>query len=360
MASELILKTPDGTHPIFVGENLLEQAGTIARRLDPQNFSSRCAIVTNPTVGKIYAERIADSLRAKGFEPCFVKMPDGEQFKTIDTLKDLYDQLIDARLDRRSIIFALGGGVVGDVAGFAAATLMRGVQLVQMPTTVLAMVDAGVGGKTAIDHPRGKNLIGAFKLPRAVIVDTQTLSTLPDEEFCSGMAEVVKHGILSGEKLFTRLEIGDWRLGIKDWLADAIRVKVDVVGRDPFEQGERAKLNLGHTFGHAFEKLSNYSMRHGDAVAIGTLCAARLARNRQWCDDAFGARIEKLLSAIGLPTRVPREMETDAILAAMQTDKKMLDGKLHFIVPRGLGDVMIANDVRREEVEQVIVELREN
>jgi 3-dehydroquinate synthase len=359
MASELILKTTDGTHPILVGENLLEQSGTIVRRLEPHNFSARCAIVTNPTVGKIYAARVAESLRENGFEPSIVEMPDGEQFKTIDTLKDLYDQLIDARLDRRSIVFALGGGVVGDVAGFAAATLMRGVQLVQMPTTVLAMVDAGVGGKTAVDHPRGKNLIGAFKLPRAVIVDTQTLSTLPDAEFRSGMAEVVKHGVLQGGELFDKLEIGNWKLQVASWLAQAIQVKVDVVTRDPFEQGERAKLNLGHTFGHAFEKLSNYSMRHGDAVAIGTICAARLARNRQWCEDAFVARIEKLLVAIGLPTRVPHKMATDAILAAMQTDKKMLDGKLHFIVPRGLGDVVIANDVRREEVEQVVEGLRD-
>jgi 3-dehydroquinate synthase len=350
MASKLILKTPDGTHPIFVGENLLEQSGTIVRQLESPNFSARCAIVTNPIVGKIYAARVATSLRENGFDPCIVEMPEGEQFKTLDTLKGLYDKLIEARLDRRSIIFALGGGVVGDVAGFAAATLLRGVQLVQLPTTLLAMVDASIGGKTAVDHPRGKNLIGAFKLPCAVIADTQTLSTLPQEEFRSGMAEVVKHGILSGEELFERLEIGSWKLEVGSWLADAIQVKVQVVTRDPFEQGERAKLNLGHTFGHAFEKLSNYTMRHGNAVAIGMMCAAHLAQNRQWCDDAFVVRIEKLLHAIRLPTRLPGDMPTDAILDAMQTDKKMLDGKLHFILPRALGDVVIVDDVRREEV----------
>lgn len=352
--------TPDGAYRILVGASLLGQVGGwVSERSSAERFSARCAIITNPRVGELHAARVLDSLRANGFAPRVIEIPDGEEFKTLDTVRRIYDQLIDAQLDRRSIIFALGGGVVGDIAGFAAATFLRGVPFVQLPTTLLAMVDASIGGKVAVDHPRGKNLIGAFKQPRAVIADTETLATLPAAEFRSGMAEVVKHAIIGDAGLFEELGAGNWKLEVGGWIVRAMRVKVDIVARDPFEQGERAKLNLGHTFGHAFEMLSNYQLRHGDGVAIGLVCAVRVAARRQLCDERFAARIARLLRAIALPTRVPRHWSTDAILEAMATDKKRVDVRLRFVLPRAPGDVLVVDDVTREDLAAAIEESRE-
>jgi shikimate kinase/3-dehydroquinate synthase len=348
--------TPDGAYPIFIGAGLVSQVGALLS--NRAKFSARCAIITNSRIGELHAARLIDSLRANGFKLRLIEIPDGEKFKTLDTVRAIYDQLIDAQLDRRSIIFALGGGVVGDVTGFVAATFLRGVNFVQVPTTLLAMVDASIGGKVAVDHPRGKNLIGAFKQPLAVIADTDTLATLPNAEFRSGMAEVVKHGIVGDVGLFEILEVGNWKLEIRNWILRAMQVKVDLITRDPFEQGERAKLNLGHTFGHALEKLSNYEMRHGDATAIGLVCAARLAARRKMCDDHLAVRIENLLRAIELPTCVPREMITDEILVAMMTDKKRSHNRLRFVLPRALGDVVIVDDVTREEIAIAIEETR--
>ena len=209
-----------------------------------------------------------------------------------------------------------------------------------------------------MDHPRGKNLIGAFKQPRAVIADTPLLATLPEVEWRAGMAEVVKHGVIGAIELIERFEVGSWKLEVGSWIADAIRVKVEIVARDPFERGERAKLNLGHTFAHAFETLSDYHLRHGEAVAMGLVCATRLAARRGLCDDGLTARIENLLRAIGLPTRIPREFSAEAILDAMRSDKKRVGTRLRFILPRALGDVVIADDVPQEDVVAVIEELR--
>ena len=351
---KIIVQMPNGAYPIFVGTSLLAQVGKLVLELQSENFSKRCAIVTNDRVGALHVAPVVDALRANGFEPCVIEIPDGEKFKTLDTLRTIYDRLIDAQLDRKSIVFALGGGVIGDMTGFAAATFLRGVEFVQLPTTLLAMVDASIGGKVAVDHPRGKNLIGAFKQPLAVISDVNTLATLPDEEFRSGMAEVVKHGVIGDAELFQRLEIREWRLEISDWLQRAIQVKVEIVQRDPLEKGERAKLNLGHTFGHALEKLSNYTMRHGDGVAIGLVCAARLAANRKMCDEPLVLRIENLLRAIGLPTRIQNDIATDAIIDAMTTDKKRVDKRVAFILPRTIGSVEIVSDVTREEIAAAI------
>jgi 3-dehydroquinate synthase len=352
--------SPEGVYPVFVGAGILARVGALIAGADsPATFSTRCAIVTQPRVREWYGARVIDSLRARGWEPRVIEFPEGEQFKTLDTLRSIYDQLIAARLDRHSVVCALGGGVVGDVAGLAAATYLRGVPFVQIPTTLLAMVDASIGGKVAVDHARGKNLIGAFKQPHAVIADLDTLATLPAAERRTGMAEVVKHAIIGDAGLFARLERGNWSLELGDWIARAIRVKVEIVARDPFERGERAKLNLGHTFAHAFETLSNYELRHGDAVAIGLVCAARLAARRGICPANLAARIENLLRAIGLPTRVPRDRSADAILGAMAVDKKRVEARLRFVLLRGLGDIVIVDDVTREEIVAVVEELRE-
>lgn len=356
---QLMVHTPDGAYPILVDSGLLAQAGAFLSSIAlsyqergqwGEAFSSRCAIVTHPRVGKLYAPRVVESLRAHKFEPRVIEIPEGEKFKTLDTVRVLYDQLLDAGLDRRSPILALGGGVVGDIAGFAAATFLRGVPFVQLPTTLLAMVDASIGGKVGVDHARGKNLVGAFKQPLAVMVDPDALATLPQEEFRSGMAEVVKHAVIGDVGLFEMLEHSAWRLENRNWLEQAIRVKVKIVGRDPFERNERAKLNLGHTFGHAIEKLSKYKMRHGDAVAIGLVCAARLAARRRLCDASLVTRTSDLLDTLNLPTCVPRGISAAAILRAMQVDKKRIDARLRFVLPRTPGDVVIVDDVTSEEI----------
>ena len=354
---QITVPTPDGAYSISIGAGVLARVGARVQAQDA--FSPGCAIVTQPRPRELYAATVIDSLHAAGFAPHVVEIPEGEQFKTLETLRGIYDRLIDAQLDRGSILFALGGGVVGDVTGLAAATLLRGVPFVPLPTTLLAMVDASIGGKVAVDHPHGKNLIGAFKQPRAIFADTNTLTTLPEEELRAGMAEVVKHAVIGDVGLFEMLETGNWKLEVGTWIGRAIQVKVDIVSRDPYEKGERAKLNLGHTFGHALEKLSNYELRHGDAVAIGLVCAARLAARRAMCDAALAVRIENLVRAIGLPTRVPRQMAAVNVLDAMQTDKKRADDRLRFILPRALGDVAIVDDVTRGEIIATMEEICE-
>jgi shikimate kinase / 3-dehydroquinate synthase len=349
-AEKVSVRTPQGEYPIFLGSGLLD-----LRLLQMRDASTNCAIVTNSRVGALYMQRVADSLRSLGFQPHQVEIPDGERHKTLDTVRGIYDQLIDARLDRHSIIFALGGGVVGDVAGFAAATYLRGVPLVQLPTTLLAMVDSSIGGKTGVDHLRGKNLIGAFRQPLAVVADTETLTTLPEIEFRCGMAEVVKHAIIGDRGLFEELETGDWSSGVQHWLGRAIKVKVEIVERDPLEENERAKLNLGHTFGHAIERASGYETRHGEAVAIGIACASRLATRRKLCNSKLVADVEGLLTAIGLPTCVPRGLSADAILDVMGTDKKRVNERLRFVLPRDIGDVVVVDEVSRREVLDVLM-----
>ncbi len=357
----LRVTTPDGEYSVYVGAGLMDQVpaafldGAVAAR---GGYSARCIVATNPVIGRLYADRVASALRAAHFDPRVIEIPEGERFKTYATVNTLYDALVEAQVDRGGVLFALGGGVVGDMAGFAAATYLRGIPLVQLPTTLLAMVDSGVGGKVAVDHPRGKNLIGAFKQPLAVLVDPQVLATLPDAEWRAGMAEVVKHGVIAGGELFAELESGDPQATAADWLAQAIRVKVDIVSRDPYERGERAKLNLGHTFAHAFEQLSDFSMRHGDAVSIGLVCATHLAVDRSGCRPELAERLEALLAHIGLPTRVPSAMSSAAILEAMNTDKKRADGRLRFILPRELGDLVVTDDVTAEQVLGVLERLR--
>lgn len=357
-ASTLDVATPEGAYAIYLGAGLLGEVGPALMELG--DFSRRCALVTNPTVGGLYAARVVESLQAAGFAPEVIEVPAGERHKTLATVSGVYDRLVELRLDRRSPLLALGGGVVGDLAGFAAATFLRGLPFVQLPTTLLAMVDASVGGKVAVDHPGGKNLVGAFKQPRAVLADTSTLATLPAGEWRCGLSETVKHAIIGDAALFQRWEAGeDYRETVQDWLAASIRVKVAIVGRDPFERGERLQLNLGHTFGHALEVLANYELNHGDAVAIGLACAARLARRLDLCRAEFVQRLDGLMRRLGLPARVPAAYATEDILAAMQADKKRLDGRLRFVLPRGLGDVVVVGDVAGEDVAAAIEAARE-
>ena len=348
---------PTGRYNIHLSWGGLARIGEL---LDDWGQPSRVAVVSNSTVWPLHGPTVESSLRAAGFDPLICLVPDGEAYKRLDTVCQLYDQFIDGGLDRSGVVIAFGGGVVGDMAGFAAATYMRGLPLVQVPTTLLAMIDSSVGGKVAVDHPRGKNLIGAFKQPAFVVVDPAVLSTLPDEEMRSGWAEIIKHGIIGDPALFERLEarpeLRPPSLALTDILAAAIQVKVDVVEDDPYERGRRRVLNLGHTFAHAFEVLSDYRLRHGHAVAVGMVVAARAAEAMGLCRPELPERLEALLRAFGLPTRVP-DFQPEAIWQAMALDKKKRGSRLRFVLPRALGDVIVTEEVARELVLAALGEL---
>ena len=344
----LNVKSPNGHYPIYIGQDILPSTGQYLADL---GFQGQCALVTNSTIKAHYADILLNSLSEQGFEPVLCEIPDGEQHKTLATVAGLYDEFLAAGLDRKSPILALGGGVLGDTAGFAAASYLRGVPFVQIPTSLLSMVDASVGGKTGVDLPQGKNLVGAFKQPEMVMIDAQVLNSLDPAEYKSGLAEVLKHGIIAAPHLFEALERNDYTI---DWmLAEAIQVKVDVVQEDPFEQGRRATLNLGHTFGHAFEKLANFELRHGEGVAMGIVCAARLATALGYCSAEDMERMIALIAQVGLPVEHPG-FDPEAVWTTMGADKKKLAGKIRFILPRAIGDVDIFSDVPKEAVLDVL------
>lgn len=342
----LRVELADSPYDIYILEGVLEQAGFLIRRLG--NWSG-VVIVSNPTVWALYGERLCASLRAAGLEARPALMPDGESFKTLETAASLYEQFLDAGLDRAGLVVALGGGVVGDVAGFAAATYMRGVPFVQVPTTLLAMIDASVGGKTGVDLPRGKNLVGAFHQPRLVLIDPLVLESLPPAQVWQGLAEALKAAIIADPVLFDILTAGPpWPW--PEVIARALQVKIDVVQRDPHEQGWRAVLNLGHTAGHALERLSGYAVPHGEAVAAGMMVAVHIAEMIGCCAPALAERIAAALQHLGLPAGWPGTYAPEQVLEAMASDKKRRHGRLRWILPRAIGEVEIAEDVPAEVV----------
>lgn len=355
-------------YDVLIAENLLAEAG---RRIAAAGLpTGRCAIITNPTVGRQHLQALIAALTAAGFEPLAFEAPDGEQFKTLATVSDLYTGLAAAKLARGEPVIALGGGVIGDMAGFVAATWLRGAPFVQIPTSLLAMVDASVGGKVAVDLPAGKNLVGAFKQPELVLIDPALLRTLPAAEFRAGLAEVLKAGIIADPALFDFLAgRGDFghrpaaarETAVPDKtltaiIADAVRVKARIVERDPFELGERAWLNLGHTFGHALELVSGYTLRHGDAVALGMIAAAELSAGLGHCETTLPARIREAVTRLGLPTQYT--FEPNAALAAMGTDKKRRGRTLRFVLPRRIGEVFVADDVREADILAALAAIR--
>ena len=338
--TRITVPTPEGHYHICIGEGILAQAGRLLS--NRAVAKGQAAIVTNADIAAHYADILSESLQKEGYTPVLCLVPEGEARKTLATVHNLYDQFVAAGLDRRSPIIGLGGGVIGDMAGFAAATYLRGAPFVQIPTSLLAMVDASVGGKTGVDLPQGKNLVGAFKQPVVVIIDTDVLAQLPAAEFRSGLAEIVKHGILGAPDLFRQME-GKGPANLTQMIADAVRVKVDVVIEDPFERGRRATLNLGHTFGHAIEQVSGYRLRHGEAVAVGTVAATRMAVALNRCDAETAGRIESCLDKLGLPTTVSG-LDLDEVYAMMFQDKKRSGKMLRFIIPQTIGDVVIIDD----------------
>ena len=361
--SPFILRFSSG-YDVLIAEGLLHQAGhrILAAGLKP----GRCAVVTNPSVGGHHLPTLVAALTDAGFEPVVFHVPDGEAYKTLQTVGDLYDRFAAAKLARSEPVIALGGGVIGDMAGFVAATWLRGVPFVQIPTSLLAMVDASVGGKVAVDLPAGKNLVGAFKQPELVLIDPALLSTLPVGEFRSGLAEVLKAGIIGDPALFdflaeegeraTKDEVrmtGD----LTSLIADAVRVKARIVERDPFEMGDRAWLNLGHTFGHALELLSDYTLRHGDAVALGMIAAAEMSAALGCCDSALPPRITAAIERLGLHTR--HTFDPAAALAAMGTDKKRRGRSLRFVLIRRIGEVFVADNVPETTVREALESIRQ-
>ena len=343
-------------YPIHIGRGLLGRADLIL----PHLKTRRVAIVTNAVVGPLYLERLRAGLEAAGVRTAAVVLPDGEAHKDWETLNRIFDMLLAERCERSTTLVALGGGVVGDMGGFAAACYQRGMPFIQVPTTLLSQVDSSVGGKTAINHPLGKNMIGAFYQPRLVLADIDTLDTLPDRELSAGLAEVIKYGLIRDLEFLAWLEANLDRLVARDtdalaWAIErSCRNKAEVVAADETEQGERALLNLGHTFGHAIETGLGYGeWLHGEAVAAGTMMAAELSRRLGWIDAAAVARIEALFERARLPVWGPR-MGVERYVELMSHDKKVEAGKLRLVLLREMGRAVMHGEAPASEIAAAI------
>jgi shikimate kinase/3-dehydroquinate synthase len=323
---------------VLVHDNSLDLLG---ERLRERGLGGPVAIVTDSNVGPRYAKRAGNSLQTAGYTTAVITIPAGEPSKTIETVTTLWRGFLQADLDRKSTVVALGGGVPGDLAGFAASTFMRGVPWVAVPTSLLAMADASLGGKTGFDLPEGKNLVGSFCPPRLVLADPELLATLPEAELRSGLAEVVKNGIVGDPALFELCAAG-WD-SVKNDLAGivqrAMAVKITIIEADPYELGPRAALNLGHTIGHAVEAASGYRMRHGEAVSIGMVAEARLAERLGKAPAGLSEQIGVALADLGLPTRIPPDLPPEALVQAMRLDKKKTSGVVRFALPLDIGKV---------------------
>ena len=353
-------------YDVRAGDGLLATAGACFREL---GCGDRTVIVGDTHTLPLYGERVAASLRAHGITATLAAIPAGETTKTIETVASLWSAFLQAGIERGHAVIALGGGVVGDLTGFAASTWLRGVRWIGLPTTLLAMVDSGLGGKTGADLPEGKNLIGAFHPPALVLADTTTLATLPARELRCGLAEAIKHAVISDPGLLDALprfafckdsadDTPCQCLADAEWLAAfvarAMAVKVSVIRQDPFEKGIRAALNLGHTLGHGIEKATDFAVRHGEAVAIGTVLEARLAELLDLASLGLADRIAELFAAVGLPVAMPDGIDQKVVLAAMSLDKKKAGGQVRFALPAAIGDVRTGVTVPSEMLERVL------
>jgi len=302
-------------------------------------------LVTDDQIARFHGETIVELLRSAGFSPKLITIPAGEAHKNIETIQKLWHEFLEQGLDRKSTVIALGGGVIGDLAGFAAATYMRGINWVCIPTTLLSMVDASLGGKTGFDLPQGKNLIGAFYPPKLVLADPQLLKTLPEAEFISGMAEVVKHGVISDPELFDLCAQGLECIqdNLEQVVKRAMAVKIRIIEEDPYEKGFRAALNLGHTVGHAVELASKFELRHGEAIAIGMVSEAQFAERRGIAKKGLSDEIAAVLTKLGLPIRIPDELPREEILRSMQVDKKKHAAGIRFALPVEVGKVELVD-----------------
>ncbi len=335
-------------YDVLVQENELDQLGAM---LTARGLSGPVLVVSDTNVAPLYNERVMSSLQAAGYVTSSLAIPAGEKYKKLETVLSIWRGCLEAGFDRKSMVLALGGGVVGDMAGFAASTFMRGVPWVNVPTTVLSMVDASLGGKTGFDLPEGKNLVGSFHPPRLVLADPNTLSTLPDSEFCSGLAEVVKHGVIADPDLFEFCS--DGIKYVKENLGHVLRramgVKVKIIQEDPYEKGIRAALNFGHTIGHAVELVSDFEIRHGEAVSIGMVAESKLAERLAVADKGLSDTLAKTLAELDLPVEVPESLPRANIIRAMKMDKKKVAGVVRFTLPVRIGEVRVGVEIEKLE-----------
>ncbi len=352
----LKVELADRSYPIHIGRNLISDASLILPYLKRKHV----AIVTNTTVAPLYLEQLSQSLQAAGVTVITIILPDGEAYKNSTTLNTIYDTLLQNRCERSTTLIALGGGVIGDLTGYAAATYLRGVPFIQIPTTLLSQVDSSVGGKTGINHPLGKNMIGAFYQPQLVLADIDTLQTLPAREFSAGMAEVIKYGLIRDAGFFDWLELNMASLMQldEDTLSYAIfrscQNKADVVAKDEHEQGDRALLNLGHTFGHAIENAMGYGVwLHGEAVAAGSMLAADLSRRMGWLSESEVTRIQNSFVAADLPITAPK-LGVERYLDLMGLDKKVENGKIRLILQQGIGKSVITSDYDAQKLKETL------
>ena len=352
----LKVELADRSYPIYIGRSLISNAELILPHLKRKHV----AVVTNTTVAPLYLETLTNTLQSAGVTVIPIVLPDGEAYKNSETLNLIYDALLQHRSERSTTLIALGGGVIGDLTGYAAATYLRGVPFIQIPTTLLSQVDSSVGGKTGINHPLGKNMIGAFYQPQLVLADIDTLQTLPAREFSAGMAEVIKYGLIRDAEFFDWLEANIEQLmaldeaAITEAIYRSCKNKADVVARDEHETGERALLNLGHTFGHAIENAMGYGVwLHGEAVGAGTMLAADLSQRMGWLSVAEVKRIYQLLTAARLPLDAPK-LGVEKYLNLMQLDKKVADGKIRLVLQQAIGKSVITSDYDAEKLKETL------
>lgn len=345
------------SYPIYIGSGLLHSGDILNRHIS----SSQVLVVTNETIAPLYLKPVLETLSDK--QVSTITLPDGEEYKTIDSAMTVFDELLRLKFNRNAHVIALGGGVVGDLTGFAAACYQRGVPFLQIPTTLLAQVDSSVGGKTAVNHPRGKNMIGAFHQPKCVIADTATLDTLADRELSAGLAEVVKYGLIRDPEFFDWLEqniealVGRNPEALAHAIERSCRNKAEVVAADEKESGERATLNLGHTFGHAVETGLGYGeVLHGEAVAIGMCQAADLSRRLGWLGDADVERIVAILKRARLPVTPPPSLDADSYLEHMAVDKKNVEGRLRLILLEKIGQATLPMGVELSKLRATLEE----
>jgi 3-dehydroquinate synthase len=356
MMQTLTVGLGDRSYPIHIGSGLIGHTELLQVHVPLK----RVAIISNTTVAPLYLDKLQYTLRNAGINSVAVILPDGEEYKNSDTLNLIYDALLKNRCERSTPLIALGGGVIGDMTGYAAATYLRGVPFIQIPTTLLAQVDSSVGGKTGINHPLGKNMIGAFYQPRVVLADTDTLNTLPDNELAAGIAEVIKYGLIRDLRFFEWLENNLDKLLARDTtalqyaIAHSCQSKADVVAADERETGERALLNLGHTFGHAIESGMGYgNWLHGEAVAAGTIMAADLSQRMGWISKQDVERIRSLYERARLPVIAP-DLGADRYLELMGLDKKVEGGKMRFVLLKELGRAVMQSDVPQDMLQQTL------
>ncbi|MDY6854273.1 MAG: 3-dehydroquinate synthase [Thermodesulfobacteriota bacterium] len=353
---KIIVDLGNRSYPIYFGYNTLDDVGKVSSKLE---ISKRIAVVTNPSIGDLFFSTVAGSLEDSGFNVSIIEVPDGEKHKSLEWASILYDKLITHKMDRKCALVALGGGVVGDITGFVAATFLRGIPFIQIPTTVLAQVDSSVGGKTGVNHPKGKNLIGAFYQPKLVFIDVSTLQTLKREELLSGLAEVIKYGVIWDADLFNFIEdnlekiLNLDQLSVLKVVKKCCSIKAKVVEEDEREGGLRSILNFGHTIGHAIEALTDYKRyKHGEAVAIGMIAAANLSVKLGVCSKDIFFRIKALVQRTGLPTELPK-FSKEEYARAMKMDKKIGSSGVKFVLTEDIGRV-IFKTISTEEVSNLL------